>query len=291
MKVSSSGAPCPICGQPSPRRLTSKTVSKKTYTLVVCTQCNQHYCDPVPTPDEIVGFYQGNYHHELRQEGASERIFGPKFLQYRQWVVQFLNRGRHIDIGTATGLFPSLMKEVGFDAEGTEYNRASAEWGTAHYKIRIRVGGLEQIASEFDAFDLISMTDVLEHTQHPLQALQSARRSLRARGHMLITFPDIRSIESSYRRTLARLSGRNWLWSCCNIPLHVWEFTPATARAMFDKAGFEVLAFRRSQVTPDSYPGVASVLSLPLRALTLPFLACLMGTQMEFIIRKRSDFV
>ena len=287
MTLNSSLAPCPMCGNFGPMHLASKKVSGKAYSLSVCTRCGQHYCDPAPTAEEIVGFYQGDFHRDLRQDGGTERIFGPKFSRYRDWVVTFLQSGRSMDVGTATGLFPSMLKAAGFDAEGTEYNPASAEWGAAHYGIRIRVGGLEQIASELDTFDLITMTDVLEHTEHPLHALQAASRSLKSRGHMLITFPDVRSVESAYQRKLARLTGRDWIWECCHIPLHVWEFTPDTGRAMFEKAGFDVVGFRRSQVAREHLPGIAGLLCLPLKALTVPMLAHSIGTQMAFMIRKR----
>ena len=234
-----------------------------------------------------MGFYQGNYHQELRVDGGAEKVFSAKYLRYRDWVVTFVKNGRSLDVGTATGLFPSLLNEAGFDAEGIEYNRASAEWGAAHYGIRIRPGGLEQIAAELNSYDLISMTDVLEHTEHPLRALLAVRRSLKPRGYMLVTFPDIRSLESMYQWTLVRLTGRDWLWSCCHIPLHIWEFTPDTARAMFEKAGFDVVAFRRSQEAPEHLPGIARLLSMPLYALRLPMLERWFGTQMEFMMRRR----
>src|ERR1035437_5566439 len=155
MILDTAPAPCPMCGETGPSRLARRTVSAKEYSLVVCTRCGQHYCDPAPTAQEIVGFYQGDYHRELRQEGGTEKIFGPKFLRYREWIVKFVQSGHSIDIGTATGLLPSLLKAVGFDAEGTEYNRESAEVGSVRYGIRIRVGGLEQITLEVGAYDLI----------------------------------------------------------------------------------------------------------------------------------------
>jgi 2-polyprenyl-3-methyl-5-hydroxy-6-metoxy-1,4-benzoquinol methylase len=276
-----------MCGAPDPVHLASRTLLVKEYHLVVCTRCGQHFTDPAPSPEEIVSFYQGDYHQELRETGGSEAAFGKKFSRYRDWVVTFIRSGRSIDIGTATGLFPSLLKAAGFDAEGTEYNRASAEWGSAHYGIHIRIGGLEQIESELNSYDLISMTDVLEHTENPLRALQTASRSLKPLGFMLITFPDIRSVESLYQRTLAKLTRRDWLWYCCHIPHHVWEFTPRTSRALFDKAGFDVVGFHRSQPLPERASGIARILNLPLGAITIAPLARSFGSQMEFMLRKR----
>lgn len=278
---------CPMCRASGPTVLASRTLLAKQYHLVVCNRCGQHYCDPTPTADDMARFYQGDFHQELRQDGGTEKIFGEKFLRYRDWVLTFLSGGRCIDVGTSTGLFPSLLKAAGFDAEGTEYSRASAEWGAAHYGIRVRVGGLEQIVSEIGSYDLITMTDVLEHTEHPFHSLQAAGQSLKPHGYMLVTFPDICSVESKYQQMLARLTRREWLWSCCRIPLHVWEFTPPTARAMFKKAGFDVVGFRRSQVVEDPLPGIAGLVTLPLRALNIPSVAHRLGSQMEFMIRKR----
>jgi hypothetical protein len=58
-------------------------MSAKEYSLMACTRCGQHYCDPAPTAQEIVGFYQGDYHKELRNDGDTKRTFGPKFGRYR----------------------------------------------------------------------------------------------------------------------------------------------------------------------------------------------------------------
>jgi hypothetical protein len=132
------------------------------------------------------------------------------------------------------------------------------------------------------------MTDVLEHTYHPLRYLLGIRKYLKSSGFMLVTFPDIESLESRYLRFLARLLRRDWIWSCCHIPHHVWEFTPATATAMFVKAGFEVQGFRRSQIPVQLPSGILNLLRWPLLLLNLPLLGRLAGTQMEFIIRKRN---
>jgi SAM-dependent methyltransferase len=223
----------------------------------------------------------------LRAPGATEKEFGAKFARYRDSVLQFVKSGRSLDIGTATGLFPSLLKQAGFEAEGIEFNPESARWGQQHYGVTIRTCALGKGGEARESYDLISMTDVLEHTEHPLRFLQGVRDYLKPGGFMLITFPDITSPESTYLRFWSRVLQRDWIWSCCHIPLHVWEFTAPTARVMFHKAGFDVAGLRRSQEPPADASGISSLLRLPLRLLNIPIVARLAGTQMEFVIRKR----
>jgi SAM-dependent methyltransferase len=261
---------CPMCGGTGVALLVRRSLRGKEYDLARCRHCGQHFCSPPPTEAEIAEFYRGDYHAELRVPGAGERLFGGKFRRYRDWILQFIASGRSLDIGTATGLFPGLLKQAGFDAEGIEFNQASARWGEARYRLKIAAAGLEESGVRQGSYDLISMTDVLEHTRNPLGYLQAVRQYLKPRGFMLISFPDIDSLESRWLRFLSRILRRDWIWSCCHIPLHVWEFTPATAKSMFSKAGFAVIGFRRSQDEVESLKGKLALLAWPLCILMVP---------------------
>jgi 2-polyprenyl-3-methyl-5-hydroxy-6-metoxy-1,4-benzoquinol methylase len=279
---------CPMCDSVRTKVVFRRTHGCRLYFLVRCLNCGQSFCAPKPTASEICSFYEGDYHAELRREGATEKLFGSKFATYRDWVVEFLKGGRSLDIGTATGLFPNILTKAGFEAEGLELNPATAEWGEAHYGVRIRTCQLGENGAEPGSYDLISMTDVLEHTENPLRFLGVARKYLRLGGYLLVTFPDVSSVESRYARFLSLSFRRDWIWYCCRIPLHVWEFTPTTARAMFEKAGFSVRGFRRRQEVAEPVPNVAlGLLLLPVRLLNMPVLSGLLGSQMEFMLQRR----
>jgi 2-polyprenyl-3-methyl-5-hydroxy-6-metoxy-1,4-benzoquinol methylase len=278
-----------MCGSTDPRLIFTLHRKTKEYSLARCTQCGQHYCAPHPTAAEIAEFYSGDYHVELREKGATEREFGAKFRAYRDWLLEYVKGGRSLDIGTATGLFPSLLRDAGFDAEGIEFNEESAQWGRANYGVKITTGSLENSGILPGSYDLITMTDVLEHMDHPLRYLEFVRGYLKPGGFMLITFPDITSAESRYVHFLAGIFHREWLHHrCTSIPGHIWEFTPATARVMFQKAGFAVRGFRRRQDAFQPTSGIAALLLLPTRLLHMPPLDRLTGTQMHFVIQKQS---
>lgn len=276
---------CPACSSEKLRSIYQRESHGKTWELAKCGECEQQFTTPFPTASEIAGFYAGDYHGELRHSGDSEAAFGGKYRRYTNWVKQFVaSGGRTLDVGCSTGLLVKMLKDEGYRAEGVEFNERSVEWGKSNYGVSLRCGGLDTLPLETAAYDLVSLTDVLEHTENPLENLKKVRGLLRASGHALITFPDIDSFESRYLWHLSRVLGRGWLWATCHIPLHTWEFTPATARRMFSKAGFEVVGFRRSSARETSADPKLRVLMAPTKV--VDWLPGLLGTQMEFMLRR-----
>jgi 2-polyprenyl-3-methyl-5-hydroxy-6-metoxy-1,4-benzoquinol methylase len=261
-----------MCGSDEVRALRERTLRYRRWTLARCRGCGLHFTSPIPTEAELNSFYQGDYHRELRTVGATEAAFGPKYERYADTLGRYLRSGRVVDVGCSTGLLVRILCDRGYQAEGIELNRESAEWGRTHYGIQIHGEPLERCRFEPGSLDAVLMTDVLEHTRHPRDYLGEVGRLLRPGGFVMVTFPDIRSVESLYQLMLSRLLKRDWIWDSCRIPSHVWEFTRATAEACFTSAGFRVVEFRRHQPRPDddSSPLAVRMLNLPIRPLQWP---------------------
>jgi SAM-dependent methyltransferase len=276
---------CPFCGGADIRALGARSFEGCTWTLAHCSSCGLHFTDPAPTDIQIRGFYSGDFHSQLRQEGASEQFAGDRFRRHIDWISEFVPSGRTLDVGCATGLLPRLLKDRGYAAEGLEMHPETAQWGAKHYGVPIEIGGLDRVASRENSYDLITLTEVVEHTPHPVEFLKAVNRLLKSGGYALVTFPDIRSVKSRYYRLLATLTRREWVWVTCRVPLHIWEFTYATANACFERAGFSIAGFRRHEVDGE-LAGKFSVLSWPIKPLNLRALASRLGSQMEFMIRK-----
>jgi SAM-dependent methyltransferase len=257
--------------------------------LARCQQCSQHFTTPAPTADELKGFYNGDYHSELRTDVGTEVAFSQKYKRYADTLGRHLRAGRVVDVGCSTGLLVRILQDRGYDAQGIELNSESAAWGRDRYGVVIHSQPLEDCPYGPESLDAVLFTDVLEHTHHPRDYLREAGRRLAPGGLALVTFPDIRSVESRYNHALARLLRRDWLWHNCHIPFHVWEFTLRTAAACFVSAGFDIVEFRRTQPPLERHDSVMlSVLSLPIRPLSMPILGRHLGTQMEFVIRKKT---
>lgn len=288
ISTSFSSSACPNCGSSSTVRIFRRDTTREWY-LARCNNCEQHFTDPQPTLDDIVSFYGDGYHEELLTVEMTRAAFGPKFESYLNWIAPHLRPGgRTLDIGCSTGLLPCLLKERGFAAEGLELNNATAKFAREQFGIPVTSQPFEMADYAPASFTLVSMTDVLEHSLSPIKTLERVNSILENGGHALITFPDIRSIESHYFHGVARMTRRDWLWQNCHVPLHTWEFTRPTAEALFRRTGFRVAAFRRSHLVLDEKRGaLLSMLYLPSRILSVPPLSRLLGTQLEFLIQKR----
>jgi 2-polyprenyl-3-methyl-5-hydroxy-6-metoxy-1,4-benzoquinol methylase len=277
---------CPNCGATEAVRIFSRSINGKDWYLAKCPQCTQHYTDPLPTLDEIKGFYSNDYHSNLFAENATETEFEAKFQRYAKWITTYIKGGRSLDVGCTTGLFPYILKQRGFQAEGLEINSATASWGEKHYGITIRNEPFETADYEEKSFNLVSLADVLEHSLDPSVTLGHVHSILQDGGFAFISFPDIHSLESRYYRALSLATHRNWLWSTCHIPHHTWEFTRPTAQALFNKMGFNVVGFRRAYISSfERTSPLVALLTAPPQVLSL--VGTQLGTQMEFVLQKR----
>ena len=276
---------CPLCGAGA-KLIFSRNFRGRDWWLARCG-CGLRFTYPLPTLEDIVGFYTTDYHRNLTE--GDDQLFLPKFQHYLRIMAPYFSSGRGLDVGCATGLFPSLLRERGFDAEGLEVNPHTAAWGSRHYGVPIAVGTFETFDRPPGSFDFISMTDVVEHTLDPLATLRKINTLLSFGGGALISFPDINSPKSRYYRLMARVFGRDWLWTTCHIPQHTWEFTNSVATRCFNAAGFSILWFGRSEHNDEALKGRLTPLALPVRALAMPALAGRVGTGMTFLLRKTTE--
>jgi SAM-dependent methyltransferase len=280
---------CPLCGSSATEVEFVKEEGPRKWSLGRCQRCGLHFTDPRPTHEYLAECYSGDFHKDLRTEEGTEKAFGAKFRRYADWLASQLPAGsRVLDIGCSTGGLVKLLRDRGFAAEGLELNPETAAWGSAHYGITIHNKTFEDCNFAPETFDAVILADVLEHTLHPRDYLAHVGETLSPHGLVLVTFPDIHSIESRYYKLMAKLTRRPWIWRTLHIPLHIWEFTRATATACFEGAGFEIIAFRRDQVVdPENGSLLLRLITLPTVVLAWPVICSLLGTQMEFLIRKK----
>ena len=196
--------------------------------LVRCQNCGLQYLTPRLKSDLIItGYSEGTDEAFVSQNTARERTFAKSLDLIEKMRPQ---KGRLLDIGTAGGAFLGVANRRGWSVSGCEPNRWMAEWGSDHYGIDIRPGTIFEMGLPDEAFDVVTLWDVLEHTPDPQAVLKECRRVLRPGGLLVVNYPDIHS-------AVARLMGRKWVFL---LSVHLYYFTPDTVRAILAETGFQV---------------------------------------------------
>ena len=200
--------------------------------LVRCRRCGFQYVNPRLRGDLIFGSYaQGEDPTYVSQVEARERTFDDALDHIEAAAGR---KGRLLDIGTAAGAFVAAAARRGWDAEGCEPNKWLAEWGAAHYGIRIRQGSAFEQPYEPGTFDVVTLWDVIEHTLNPREMLERCASLVKPGGLLVVNYPDIDS-------WIARALGRRWLFL---TSVHLYYFDRHTIRRMLESTGFEVVAVR-----------------------------------------------
>jgi len=130
-----------------------------------------------------------------------------------------------------------LHARNGFQAEGLELNeRAAALARSRGFKVST---SLIEDFSPTEPYDVVVISNVLEHTAEPQRMLAAAASLLKPGGEIWISCPNSRS-------WLRKLCGHDWInW---HVPFHIVHFTEDSLSLLLQQMGFEVL--EKKQATP-----------------------------------------
>ena len=154
---------------------------------------------------------------------------------------------RLLDIGAAQGVLLEEAARLGFDAEGIDHCAENVRDACARGR-RVRLAAAETLEDR-DAFDVVTLMDIIEHVTDPLGVLAACHRALRPGGTLVVYTPNHRALIVSLARLLHRVGmhhpvteffGRN----------HVSFFDDRSLPLALERAGFRVRALELSSYDP-----------------------------------------
>lgn len=171
------------------------------------------------TPEELSAWYRDEYfrgpYEHTRQHDVG--VAALRMAAYaRDGVLHHTDKV--LDVGSGNGAFVSVLRGAGFDAWGQDL---SADAEDPH----VYVGALEDIGFPADAFDVVTVHDVLEHVVDPRRWLQETARVCRPGGTLILDFP-----------RFWHESGRHH-WKAVQ---HLWMFTEQELLRLLAESGFVV---------------------------------------------------
>ncbi len=226
---------CSVCGKPADN-VVSAVGGRNVY---ACGGCGVFFLSPQLSGEELTAMYQESYYRSWglsgeRENEAVRRMKTATFGLRLDLIGAYKKSGTILDVGCATGFFLEKAKERGFRPYGVELSPYSC--AIARKKLgeeRVHLGTLETAPFGEKYFDVINMSDLLEHVRSPRETLRAARRLLKDDGVLVIMTPDTDSLTR-------RLMGPGWTHY---KEEHFFYFNRRSLAYLAAGSGFEAVHF------------------------------------------------
>lgn len=214
-----------------------KTLLKSTdFLFVKCSSCGLIYQNPQVLFADLKERYTADYFkYEINNE---ENFFRLMKLGLKDIGMDRLEpengQGRFLDIGCATGKLLEDMQGRGWQVQGVDLCRESADYGWKKRKVKIFTGTLEQAAFQSGSFNIIHSSHLIEHVPDPRAFIREIKRILLPGGQAIITTPNICGFQ-------ARLFSHRWRSAIAD---HLTLFSISTLKRLLREEGFKVLKIK-----------------------------------------------
>lgn len=217
-------------------------LSRNGFEILDCERCGFKHAVPIPSGGELEALYRQNYYaveKPLYLERAREDLdwWNVAYADRYDSFERLLEPGRRriLDVGTGPGFFLLYGRQRGWHPLGVEPSRQAA----AHCR-GLGLGVVEQpltegLAAELGTFDVVHLSDVLEHVPDPLGVVRIARGLLAPGGLLCVVVPN--DFNPLQKALVASMGYEPW-WVV--PPHHLNYFDRASLRRLFERNGFEV---------------------------------------------------
>jgi SAM-dependent methyltransferase len=254
---------CLACGSRDLAQLPLRYEFRGDFPAARCRACGLRFLRVQPAAEALAELYSAAYFERDFRCGRSASAYfseGAFRAENRGLLEDFERRvkpGRLLEVGCAGGWLLKHAIERGWKAQGVELS-ADAVAHARSLGLEVFQGDLLAAGLPEDAFDLVYLGDVLEHVPDCRATLAECARVLRPGGVLYLRGPiTTNSLARSLALDVSGALGRTLVLR--EPPYHLWEFTPASLRRLFETCGLEVVSMRQSKIPPGRAHGVKNV--------------------------------
>jgi len=216
------------------------------WVLLECMDCQLIFTVPFLTQDILLKYYPKEYSPYNPKAGLRGSIIGSllrsaAMLPYcfrfgsPEWAETPSGKGILLEIGCGAGTFLKQMTEIGWKCWGADVSPLVVERARKNVpQATILQSSFEELSPK-ETFDMIMMSNVLEHLPDPVSAVRKCFELLAPGGKLIIILPNIDSFE-------AKLFGRYWIG--LDIPRHMVHFREHVILRLLKTIGFSVVKIR-----------------------------------------------
>lgn len=226
---------CPLCGGGGYVCVRTLSYGPR---LLACSNCKLHFVSPLPSLDS--NFYDQDYYSSWGMKGnvlpkLVRHLKEANMRKHVKRIKEFVQEGNILEIGCAMGSFLKVALEEGFKGTGIDLSYQACEIAKKEVPgAEIFQGTLETVSFEPESFDIIFMSDVIEHVSDPHHFLRELYKLLKNNGFIYIITPDPKHWSCA-------LAGKHWVhfkpehlvffpkvtlgWACGKLGLNFIEFS------------------------------------------------------------------
>jgi SAM-dependent methyltransferase len=231
--------PCPLCDG---RDATPLYTEHGAIVVSQCSSCSLIYTSTrIKSPEQIYWGNEDSYFEESRLifAGKATHHRDPNYLEEIKLIERFKRGGRFLDVGCNLGMLLRLAMKRGWEAVGVEPSPSLSRLAARHgYKVHNCF--LHELPKEDErSFDVIALSDVLEHICEPIPFLKTAAGYLKDDGVIYIKVPNARwNVFKQRALGLMRRKPAQGVWDSYE---HVVHYTDVTLRKMLERGGLQPL--------------------------------------------------
>jgi SAM-dependent methyltransferase len=159
-----------------------------------------------------------NYTNPLEYLAGTEDVYW-SVQEALALSVKDKNSIKIIEIGSGLGYLTYSLVKAGYDATGLDISQTAVEHANKTFGDHFVCADLfEYTQFHSGSFDIVILTEVIEHTDKPINFIESIIKLLKPDGQIIITTPN----KSFYTR--------NIIWASDAPPVHCWWFSEESVK-------------------------------------------------------------
>lgn len=219
---------CPATIDSESFRITDSRYGE-THGLRKCSECSFVFAESLPDYD-LIDCYRAMEDPEYAESAWTRQTQMRRILD--RICIHHGSAESLLDIGAGLGAMVAEARAKGLTAEGVEPSRWLVDKALQAHGIQLRCGTLDDWEDDLGNFGIVTMIDVIEHTDDPMALFRQAARRLAPGGLLGVTAPMIDSVS-------ARVAGRHWWHYRVG---HVGYFGLRSMRRALESCGLQLIA-------------------------------------------------
>ena len=163
----------------------------------------------------------------LDQIEFKKKTFGLFFKKIKKYLNKDL---KVLEIGSYYGVLGNLINPCVKEYHGLELSTHAANYAEKNFNLKTITEKPEEFLKKGNKYDLIVMTDVIEHLDNPFEVLNLIEKSLNEEGRLILSTFNFDSVFS-------KIMGKKYPWI---IPMHKYYFSNTTLKNCLLKSNLKL---------------------------------------------------